>query len=183
MHWPTLTGRRHPRQAQLSRYLDGELRGDERERLEDHLLRCERCRRLLASLASSLRALASLPQPEAPGLAEGIIAEIRAADARSPALGAASAASHSGALPHVRPSLRLAAPRSLLRAARPRLTVPLALLVGTILTLINQGGMLFAGRIDLRMCATCGLNFVVPFLALSLALIAAERLGGHRREG
>jgi anti-sigma factor RsiW len=181
MRWPTIKVRRHPRQAQLSRYLDGDLRRDERKRLEDHLLRCARCRRLLASLASTLRALASLPQPEVPGLAEGIIAEIRAADAPSPALGGARAGSHRRAPAHLRPSLGLAAAHRWLQAARPRLTVPLALLVGTILTVVNQGGMLFAGRIDLRMCATCGLNFVVPFIALNLALVATTRLSGNRR--
>jgi anti-sigma factor RsiW len=175
-----LRRRRHPAPTDLSRYLDGELRREERRLLEDHLLRCERCRALLKSLAQTLQALTSLPRPEAPGLAEGIIAELRAGAAPAPAVHAAPSSSLRRAGNRVRARVRLAVPAKWL-GARLRLTVPLALLVGAVLTMVNQGGMLFAGRIDLRMCAICGLNFVLPFLALNLALFFTARTRIGRR--
>jgi anti-sigma factor RsiW len=174
--------RRHPAPVQLSRYLDGELGADERRSLEDHLVRCARCRRVLESLAHTLRSLASLPRPRAPGLAEGIIAELRAADAFAQTPRAEVDAAHRGALGRLgsRASQALAL-NSWVRAARLRLTVPIALAVGVILSVVNQGGMLFSGQIDLRMCAICGLNFILPFVALNLALLAAARLSSRRR--
>ena len=170
----TLKRRRHPAPDQLSRYLDGDLRHDEAKLLEEHLVRCARCRRLLKSLAETVRVLGSLPRPEAPGLADGIIAELRAADAPS----APDAALRGSPGSPQRP-LGLTPAGSWLQAARLRLTVPIALVVGTILSLVNQGGMIFAGQIDPGMCAICGLNFVVPFLALSLTLIAAAHIGAR----
>jgi hypothetical protein len=51
-------------------------------------------------------------------------------------------------------------------------TIPLALLVGLVLSLVNQGGMLFNGQIDVGMCVMCATDFLVPFLALNVLLVA-----------
>jgi hypothetical protein len=56
-----------------------------------------------------------------------------------------------------------------LRGAQLRLTLPLALLAGAILTLVNMGGQLMHGRLDLGMCAMCAMDFLVPFIALNVA--------------
>jgi putative zinc finger protein len=174
--------RRHPAPILLSRYLDDDLDRNERRSLEDHLLRCARCRRLLESLAYTIRSIAALPPLEAPGLAEGIIAELRAADAPAsdPERRPRGA---TGSVRRLRPApgRAAAAARQWLTAPRLRLTIPLALLVGVILSLVNQGGMILSGKIDLEMCAICGLNFVLPFLALNLALVAAARVKLRRR--
>jgi hypothetical protein len=44
------------------------------------------------------------------------------------------------------------------------------------LSVINQGAMLFQGQIDLGMCAMCAMNFIVPFIALNVALLMSVRL-------
>jgi hypothetical protein len=51
-------------------------------------------------------------------------------------------------------------------------TIPLALLVGLVLSLVNQGGMLFNGQIDLGMCVMCATDVLVAFLALNVLLVA-----------
>ena len=69
------------------------------------------------------------------------------------------------------------------RLARPqwhrawlRVTVPIALVLGVALSLVNQAGMLLSGEIDLRMCAICGLDFLLPFAALNLVLAIAASI-------
>jgi hypothetical protein len=62
-----------------------------------------------------------------------------------------------------------------------RLTLPLALLAGAILTLVNMGGQLIDGRIDLGMCAICAADFLVPFIALNAALLILWRGPAGRR--
>jgi hypothetical protein len=62
--------------------------------------------------------------------------------------------------------------RSCLRRPRLRITVPIALLAGVAVSLVNHGGMLLSGHIDAQMCAICGLDFLVPFAALNVALLA-----------
>jgi hypothetical protein len=66
-----------------------------------------------------------------------------------------------------------------LRGGRLRLTLPIALVAGVVLSIINQGGMLFDGRIDFGMCAICAANFVVPFVALNAALLIVLRIPGR----
>jgi hypothetical protein len=74
-----------------------------------------------------------------------------------------------------------AALRYCLRRPQLRLTLPLALLAGAILTLVNMGGQLMDGRIDLRMCAMCAMDFLVPFVALNVALLILSRSPAGRR--
>ena len=61
--------------------------------------------------------------------------------------------------------------------ARPehlRRTVRIALVVGVILTLINQSGVLFGGHPTTVTWIRCGLNFVVPFVVSNLGLLAGR---------
>jgi hypothetical protein len=69
----------------------------------------------------------------------------------------------------------LAVVRYRLRRRQLRLTLPIALLAGVALSVINEGAMLFEGQIDLGMCAMCAMNFVVPFIALKVALLLSVR--------
>jgi anti-sigma factor RsiW len=186
----------------LSRYLDGELRQPERLALEEHLSGCPECRGLLESLTSTLQALRSMRPSSRPGLADSVIAALRAKspspnvtpvlsarhpdsptltvvpnlglDATEPA--SASPETHSARRPLLRALLSYC-----LRRPQLRLTLPLALLAGVALSLINQGYMIFDGRVDVGMCAICALDFVIPFVALNVALLLATRVVGRRR--
>jgi anti-sigma factor RsiW len=64
----------------MSAYLDGELTDPRRRRMEDHLARCQRCRRLLASLRETVAAARALPAPVSPTpgseLAAAVIARL-----------------------------------------------------------------------------------------------------------
>jgi Putative zinc-finger len=199
MRWPG----RHPGAKTLSRYHEGELGGSERAALERHLAVCSDCKTLLESLRSTVEALATLHSRASPGLADSVIAALRAQDS-SPELASGHAARHGGS-----PTLTLLAgaregqgaiatevmraPRGLRAAAqaivgfclrRPqlRVTVPLALLVGVALSLINQGSMIFGGRASLLdVCLQCSPNFVIPFLALNVGLLLAARVAARRR--
>lgn len=55
--------------SRLNAYLDGELSGRDRERVEQHLGECGRCREALARLRAVADALAQLPTP--PAVSEG----------------------------------------------------------------------------------------------------------------
>jgi hypothetical protein len=59
--------------------------------------------------------------------------------------------------------------------------VPIALVTGVVLSLVNMGGMLVHGRIDLGVCVSCALDFLVPFLALNLGLLMLLWAPRHRR--
>lgn len=63
--------------------------------------------------------------------------------------------------------------------ARPqhlRRTVRIALVVGVLLTAINQGAVIAGGDATLATWIRCGLNFCVPFVVSNLGL-----LGGRPR--
>jgi hypothetical protein len=189
----------HARPRMLSRHLDGELSDRERHALEAHLGDCARCRAFLQSLCSTIRALGSLQPATRPGVADSVIAAVRAstpsqtgAAARpqaSPSLTVVSdAASVANGLSTGGPQSQaagLGVARALmgycLRRPQLRLTLPLGLLVGITLSLINKGYMIFNGRVDLEMCAICGLDFVIPFVALNVGLLLAARVA--RRKG
>ena len=132
----------HPASATLSRYIDADLSAAERTAVERHVADCVSCRRLLASLRRTIGRLGSLEARSPSGLPETIIAALPQASAE-----------HGGAdarIDRLRAAVRYCRQRSQLR-----LTVPTALLVGAALTLVNQGGMLLNGDIDVGMCAVC----------------------------
>jgi anti-sigma factor RsiW len=187
---------RHPRSHVLSEYLDGELAPAERRALEAHLLDCHDCRLDLATLSQTIDALHALPAEPTPRLADSVIAALRLEDparndvaTRPPSVVASPALrvvvggqrspggrTHRGALVRVGGVLRYC-----LRRAQLRLTLPVALLAGTAISLINQGSMIFNGEVTVGMCAICALNFLVPFIALNLGLAMAVGVVRRRR--
>jgi hypothetical protein len=56
-----------------------------------------------------------------------------------------------------------------------RRTLPIALVVGLVLTAINQGGAITAGHATAATWVRCGLNFVVPFLVSNAGLLSGRR--------
>jgi anti-sigma factor RsiW len=200
-NWLTVRSR-HTRPEVLSRYLDGDLTQQERTAVEVHLDDCPDCRGLLESLRNAVQALRSMGANAKLGLADSVIATLRAQgysrkEVPSPSPG------HSGSraltvVPDLGPdAIEPASAHSRLRSAwrrvpravldyclrRPqlRLTLPLGLSVGIALSLINKGYMIFNGRIDVEMCAVCALDFVIPFVALNVGLLLAARVAGRRR--
>jgi predicted anti-sigma-YlaC factor YlaD len=186
----------------LSRYLDGELGQSARVALEAHLSGCSDCRGFLESLTSTVEALRSMRPSPRPGLAESVVAALRTTSSSPsvapelsarqsdlptltvvPNLGSRGIEHASGGAETHAPRRRIA--RALIRYCmrRPqlRLTLPLALLAGVALSLINQGYMIFNGRVDVGMCAICALDFLIPFLALNAGLLLATRVAGRRR--
>jgi len=62
--------------------------------------------------------------------------------------------------------------------ARPRnlrRTVRIALVVGVVLTVINQGGVISGGDATTLTWVRCALNFVVPFLVSNAGLLSGRR--------
>jgi anti-sigma factor RsiW len=171
--WP------HPSSAVLSRYLDGDLPVDERDDVEWHLCDCRGCRRTLASLSSTVEALHTMrskPSERSPR-AESIIAALRATSPNATEPGSRGRRFDFAARLRSWVAFRVALPR----LPRLRYTVPVALVLGLALSFVNQGGMLLAGRIDVRMCVACSLNFVLPFVAMNVALLGAARIRWRRR--
>jgi hypothetical protein len=186
--------RRHPRPQVLSQYLEGELGTDDLRALEAHLKGCADCRGLLDSLADTVRSLGSLRQESPASVADSVIAALRADDAaptaaREPssvesdqpalALVPESVPPSARGLRLIRRSRAKAVLRYCLRRRQLRLTLPIALIAGVLLSLINQGGMLFDGRVDLGMCAMCAMNFVVPFIVLNVGVLMVVRRPGQ----
>jgi hypothetical protein len=189
----------HAGPRMLSRHLDGELSDRERRALEAHLGDCARCRVLSQSLSSTIRALGSLQSRARPGVAESVITALRAstppetrASARpqaSPSLTVVrDAASVASGLPSGGPESQASGRRVAralmghgLRRPQLRLTLPLGLLVGIALSVINQGTMIFSGRANLlEVCLTCSPNFLIPFVALNVGLLLAARVARRR---
>jgi hypothetical protein len=56
-----------------------------------------------------------------------------------------------------------------------RRTLRIALVVGVVLTLINQGGVIAAGHASTATWVRCALNFVVPFLVSNAGLLSGRR--------
>jgi len=56
-----------------------------------------------------------------------------------------------------------------------RRTIRIAIVVGIILTLINQGSVIAEGHATSVTWVRCALNFIVPFLASSAGLLSARR--------
>ncbi len=62
-----------------------------------------------------------------------------------------------------------------------RRTVCIALVVGVVLTVINQGGVIAGGDATPLTWVRCVLNFVVPFLVSNAGLLSAGANAGLRR--
>jgi len=56
-----------------------------------------------------------------------------------------------------------------------RRTVRIAVVVGVLLTAINQGAVITAGHATVATWVRCGLNFVVPFLVSNAGLLSGRR--------
>lgn len=54
-------------------------------------------------------------------------------------------------------------------------TVRIALVVGVVVTLINQGGVIAAGDATHLTGVRCALNFVVPFVVSNVGLLSGRR--------
>jgi hypothetical protein len=63
-----------------------------------------------------------------------------------------------------------------------RRTIAIALVVGTILTLINQLDVIIKGNADTFTWVKCGLNYCVPFIVSNLGLLAGKRVHAEREE-
>lgn len=56
-----------------------------------------------------------------------------------------------------------------------RRTLRIALVVGVVLTVINQSGVIAAGHATAATWVRCALNFVVPFLVSNAGLLGGRR--------
>ena len=63
--------------AHMSDYLDGDLRPDERARLEEHVHWCPECRRMLESLRRTVKGLMELRRPAPESVAPSVIDRLR----------------------------------------------------------------------------------------------------------
>ena len=61
------------------------------------------------------------------------------------------------------------------RPANLRRTAKIALVVGCVLTLINQGDVIARGHATAVVGVKVGLNFLVPFVVSNLGVLAGER--------
>lgn len=61
-----------------------------------------------------------------------------------------------------------------LRPPHLRRTVMVALVVGTILTLVNQSDAIFAGAVSLAFAAKVAANYVIPFVVSNLGLLSGR---------
>ena len=56
-----------------------------------------------------------------------------------------------------------------------RRTITIALVVGTVLTAINQLDVLTSGKATLATYLRCGANYLVPFIVSNLGVLSAQR--------
>jgi len=56
-------------------------------------------------------------------------------------------------------------------------TITIALVVGTVLTAINQLGVLTSGRVTLATYLRCGANYLVPFIVSNLGVLSGQARG------
>ena len=62
-----------------------------------------------------------------------------------------------------------------LRPRNLRRTLRIAIVVGVLLTAINQGGVIAAGHSTTATWVRCALNFIVPFLVSNAGLLSGRR--------
>ena len=72
-HWEHRWTHQH-----LSEYLDGELDGGARARVERHVGMCPECRRVLATLKRTLAGLMGLREDQSTDIADSVIGRLRA---------------------------------------------------------------------------------------------------------
>jgi hypothetical protein len=65
------------------------------------------------------------------------------------------------------------------RPAHLRRTLRIALVVGLVLTAINQGDVLLSGDATAGTFVKCALNFVVPFVVSNLGMLSGRSGGGE----
>ena len=70
-----------------------------------------------------------------------------------------------------------------MRREHLRRTVKIALVVGTILTLINQADVIIAGDAEALTWVKVGLNYCVPFVVSNLGLLAGKRAEAEHQSG
>lgn len=187
-HTPLLL-RRHPPSSALSEYLDGELALPDRVQLERHLRHCARCTRNLESLTQTITLLAGLRDERKTDVAESVITALRDEQV-SPDPGltrTAPALTAVGKAPHVATrgsgsDRRLSGLESLARyclaRSQLRLVIPVAVVVGVVLSLTDQGAMLLHRQLDVASCVA--LNLVAPFIVLNALLLLTRRILGQR---
>jgi len=160
----------------LCAYRDGVLPEGAAHRLCDHLARCEDCRGALAELTALASRLRAFNAPAPDGLAERVIAYL---DAESAAARLSIVSPAGDDLPS-RPGAATVA----LRVARAHLrrTLPLALLIGVLITVIKDLGALLADGLTLETCTVCGANFVAAFVVLNIGLLLALPQQRHSRQ-
>jgi hypothetical protein len=78
----------------------------------------------------------------------------------------------------VREALRICMRREHLRS-----TAKIALVVGTILTLINQADVIIGGDASAITWVKVGLNYCVPFVVSNLGLLAGKRAETEHQRG
>lgn len=61
-----------------------------------------------------------------------------------------------------------------------RRTVTVALVVGTLLTLVNQGDRLASGEADLAVALRVAANYLIPWVVSSIGYISAGRAAAER---
>ena len=73
--------------------------------------------------------------------------------------------------------------RLMFRRSTTRRTTRIALVVGTVLSLVNQGSVIFGGRATSATWIRVGANYVVPFCVSSFGfLTATKRVHIHEEE-
>ncbi len=63
-----------------------------------------------------------------------------------------------------------------LRGRTARTAAPVAALVGTVLSAVNQGDVVLAGAAGLSTWVRIAVNYLVPFLVASFGFLAARRV-------
>lgn len=67
------------------------------------------------------------------------------------------------------------------RGRTARTALPVAVFVGTVLSLVNEGDAVFQGRFTVAVAVRVITNFVVPFCVASFGYLAASRRVSERR--
>jgi hypothetical protein len=69
----------------------------------------------------------------------------------------------------------------MLRGRTARTATPVALVVGAVLSAVNQGPVIISGRIEWSTWLRVAVNFLVPFLVASAGYLSARRRPDIRR--